>query len=83
MITARFVRSLYQPKGYTYERAAKEIGISSRSMRRYISGGKGWRKPPMVVLVALRSLPPRGPVGLRGCARCDFVCRNCGRAGAA
>lgn len=73
MITARFVRSLYQPKGYTYERAAKEIGISVRSMRRYISGGKGWRKPPMVVLVALRSLP------LRTGTHNATSCYHCGR----
>lgn len=61
MITAKFVRKLIADKAHTQVSAALAIGISPRSMRRYVSE-KNFQEPPMVVLVALKGLPMRlGP----------------------
>lgn len=62
VITPAFVRSLFEPKGYTYQQAAASIGISARAMRRYITNGAGWRQPPIPTLLALKTLQKkRGP----------------------
>lgn len=56
MITAKFVRKLIADKAHTQVSAALAIGISPRSMRRYVSE-KNFQEPPMVVLVALKGMP--------------------------
>lgn len=62
VITASFVRRLIEEKAHTQVSAAKAIGISPRSMRRYVSNGKDFRPASVVVCLALKGLPTRtGP----------------------
>lgn len=62
MITPRFVKRLIEAKGHTMVSAALAIGVSDRTVRRWCREWEGWRPPPMVNLVALKSMSPRrGP----------------------
>lgn len=60
-VSPGFVRKLIKDKGHTYESAAEAIGISVRSMWRYVGEGDAFRHPPLVVLVALKGLSVRLP----------------------
>jgi hypothetical protein len=49
-INAAFVRRLIREKAHTQVSAAHAIGISPRTMGRYVSKGSDYRTPPVVVL---------------------------------
>jgi predicted transcriptional regulator len=55
--SARYLRDLIAAAGHSQVSAAKAIGISPRSMRRYVSTSRGvYREPPRPVVLALEAL---------------------------
>lgn len=58
--TAAYLRSLIERAGLNQVTAAQAIGISPRTMRRYVSERRRvWREPPMPVVLALEGLEVR------------------------
>lgn len=67
IINAAFVRRLIKEAGLKgWEDSARALGISGRSMRRYVSQTAAYRQPPMIVLVALKGLTKRVPPPIPG-----------------
>jgi len=59
--SAALVRELLAKSGHTVTSAAEALGMSRRSIQRFVTDGSGWRLPSRVVLAALNVLsPPRG-----------------------
>jgi hypothetical protein len=62
MITPKFVKMLIESKGHTQTSAARSLGVTDRTVRRWCREWPGWRAPPMIALVALKSMSKkRGP----------------------
>lgn len=60
------VRALIAKAGHTTRSAAEAIGVSHRTMRRYVRAGPRWRRPRPVLLAALNVLtPPNRRTGVR------------------
>jgi len=52
------VRALLAKNGHTVNSAAAALGLSLRTMQRYVTDGPGWRRPSRVALAALDRLSP-------------------------
>jgi hypothetical protein len=54
------VRALLAKSGHTVTSTAAALGMSRRSIERFVTGGQGWRRPRPVILAALNVLTPPG-----------------------
>jgi hypothetical protein len=54
--SASLVRALLAKSGHTVTSAAKALGLSRRTLERFVTDGPGWQRPRPMILAALNVL---------------------------